>query len=290
MDGLMRMLEGFKFGQQNPLAELQIPINSVFPTILAIIENKLSENMRDEIYKNKQLLVETKNYFSQPEKTLVSKKIDKQIAKNETNTYALVYYNPESKKAELVEETVSLNYEDTAQQILEEGLGQRSTYGLYSFIVAQIIKEQIDEPLLREIMARIKIEQPDPFGGGTAIQVNYAVFDKKTLEKYSSKIIALNDAQYKKAELEEKIAAHIELIDKIVENMQHTNSDMLELIMKLPPLSRERMLALFRKKKISKKQIVELLLKDNTFLKAVKEKTKLMDIIDILQVVQNLKK
>lgn len=291
MHELMKIMNLFDFKYQTPLTELQIPMNSVFPTILAIFENRLNENMREAICKNKQTSEETKEYISKPEKT--SKqfgKSDKQNTKSETNTYALIYYNPESKKAELIEGSVSLNYEDTTQQAIEEGLAQRSTYGMYSLIATQMIRENVDEQLMREIMARIKIEHPDPFGGGVARQVNYKGLNQKILEEYRDKIIAFEVSEKKKTELEEKIAVHIKLVDEIIIKMESQNSDVCELISKLPPLSKERMFTLFRKKKISKAQIITLLLKDNQFLKAVKEKINSMSVQDILHVVLNLKK
>lgn len=293
MGGLLKMMEGFDFSHQNPMAEIQVPMNSIFPTVLAMISESMAQNLQGNALKSKQLWDDTKAYVSKTEKsTNPTQKPDKQeVARSdkETSTYALVYYNPETKQSEVVEGSVSINYEDETEQAIEEGLGQRSTYGMYSLVASQLIREEINEQKMQEIMERIKFESPDPFGGGTAIKVNYEGLSPKLLEQYGDQIIALELAEKKKGELVDRMAAQIRLVDELVKNLGKQDSDARKLVAKLPPLSRERMLALFRKKRISKKIVKELLLKDEMFLAAAKEKMGAMRIQDILKVVMKIK-
>lgn len=289
----MLSMHALEFMQMAPLAELQIPMQAVFPTVLALNEDRIMERNLEAAGKSKQAWEDVKAPVrkSEKEQSRTNKPEKQEIAKSdrETNTYSLIYFNPESKKAEVVEETVTINYEDEAQQVIEEALGQRSAYGIYSHIASQLIIEQIDERRLQEILDKIKIESPSPFGGGAGVKVSFEGVSPKLLQEYGDRIVALEIAEKRKLNLEEKLAAQVQLIDELIKNLDEPHPDSRQLAGKLPPLSRERTLALFRKKRISKKEVRDLLLKDLQFLKAAKEKVGAMRVQDILKVVLKIK-
>lgn len=292
---LLKMLEKntLKFIQLNPLVDLAIAPNAVFPTVMAFIQNEMSKKIKDAGAKLRK--AEKKmEYVSKHEKhkDLFQKTHIEENAKTdrEFHTYYLVYFNPETKKADIIEGTVLLEYEDETQQVIEESLGQRSAYSIYSMIAMPLIREQVDEQLLQEIKDKIKIETPDPFGGGTPVHISSETVSKKIIEEYGDKIIALEVAEKRKQMLEEKMAAQIMVADSVVKKLESNNQNIRKLLEVLPPLSRARMLALFRKgKRISKKQIRELLIKDIKFLSAVKSKLSSMRAEDVLKTVLKIK-
>ncbi len=174
--------------------------------------------------------------------------------------------------------------------MIEESLGQRSTYGIYSFVASQIIRQEIDEVRLQEILNRIKIESPPPFGGGSAVKVVYDG-NPKMKQEYADIIAALEIAEKRRLTMEEKLAAHAQMVDEAVRNLQLRGSDAHTLVQALPPLTRERTLAIFRKnKRTPKKEVQQLLMKDLFFLKASKEKMAAMRVQDILKVMLKIKK
>ncbi len=295
MGRLFRMLERFDFMQQSPLTELELPTSAVFPTVLAMQSDTIAGKMADFGLKAKQAWEETKTYVSKSEKTHNTlRKPEKQEAaksEKETSTYILVYLNPETKKAEMVEGKVTINYEDETQQIIEEALGMRSAYGMYSLVATPMIREQIDERLMEEILEKIKYENPDPFGGGTAVKVNYEALSPKLIKEYGDKIIAFEVAEKRRQMLEERIEEQMVVVEAVVRKLDAPHLHTKEVLHQLSPLMMERMLALFReKKRLSKKEVRKLLLKDLQFLSAAKTKLGAMRVQDILKVVLKIKK
>ncbi|MFA5077417.1 MAG: hypothetical protein WC488_03240 [Candidatus Micrarchaeia archaeon] len=361
-----------EFRLLNPMVELSVPVQSFFPTMLAINAELMAEKTKEAGLKMHKLVENTKGFVGKSERQQSSfQKPDKQeIAKGETETktYCLVYFNPETRKSEIVEGEVSLQYEDETQQVIEEGLGQRSAYNIYSYIATPMIKEYVDEAVLREIMDKIKIESPDPFGGGSAvivahedikgqvaekkegeakaeaakaqtvhsaqleiksaaavrqaeivavqpaiappiqvknekmdgkkaeivavhpIKINYAALDKKTLEKYGEKIIALEVAEKRRIGVEEQLSTNIVVVDSVVRKLELPGADRQKLVEALPVLTRARVKGLIRKnKRTTKKQIRDFLLKDSQFLRAVKTKVGAMRVTDIFKAVLKLK-
>ena len=316
MEQILKMLTSnpMEFMQQSPLMDLQVPVQSVFPTVLALPPDMAKDSLaryRQNIEDQKpapakkedtkgalgpqvapmETAVETartakkSSDFQKPEGQEVVK------ADMETRTYSLVYYNPESKRAELVEESVSISYEDETEQAMEEALGQRSAYSAFSLIATPLIREQVDEQMLKEIMDRIRIEAPSPFGGGAAVKVEYTSLSPKLLEEYGEKIIALEVAEKRKANVEERIAAQIVVVDAVVKALEQPHANIHKVVEALPPLSRERIVALYSmKKRVQKKTVLELLLKDKQFLSALRVRISAMRVGDILEVVRKIKK
>lgn len=277
------MLNAFDFMQQEPLAELQISKSAIFPAVLAL--PKINEAL-DETKKYTQAWAEKKSAISETKKH--STQIQKpEKSEKETTTYSLVYYNPESKKTEVIDESITLNYGDEIQQTIEEGLGQRSALGMYSLVATPIIKQEIDELKLKEILDKIKIDSPSPFGGAAPIIITQDVLSPKIIEKYGEEIIALELAEEKKLSIEERLTAQIQVMDEAIKNFDLNSKDSAKFVnlAELPPLTKARMIALIKKKKISKREIKSLLLKDIYFLKAVKQKIGVMRIQDIFSVV-----
>lgn len=296
MSEVLKMLEAAEFAQQAPLLELQLPLKSVFPTVLALAEEGL-KRMSEEVRKYKdnieQISISGKA-LRKAEKSydITQKPAGQEIAKAEveTHTYLLVYFNPETKKAEVIEGKIILTYEDETQQAIEEALGRRSANAAFELVAAPMIREHIDERMLQEIIDRIKIESPSPFGGGAAVKVSYEGLSPKLLEQYGEQIIALEIAEKRKLTLEEKLAAQIKVVDEVVKQIENPSVQPRQALKALPPLSKARMLALFRKKRIQRRQLKELLLKDRMFLGALKKRLSAMRVGDILRAVLKMKK
>ncbi|MBU0586556.1 hypothetical protein KJ780_03520 [Candidatus Micrarchaeota archaeon] len=198
MDPILKMLENekFKFSQQNPLADLELKPAAVFPTVLAIRhEEEMSKILSGKKIANK--TSKTIGAVSKPQGQEIDKK------EMETTTYSLVYFNPELKKADVIEGSVSLAYEDETQQVIEESLGQRSAQGIYSHVASPIIREGVDEVMLQKIMERIKVESPDPFGGGAAVQIAGKKHELDTIEEFGDKLICFEIADQRKKTVED---------------------------------------------------------------------------------------
>lgn len=297
MGDVLKMMEKqvLEFMGLNPLVELQVAAKDVFPAVLALQETEMRETQEEAGTKLAKAYAETRQYVEKVEKhtSTLQKPAKQEVAKSEveTSTYHLVYFNPETKKAETVEGSVSINYEDETQQVIEEALGQRSAYAAYSFVAAPLVMEHVDEQLMQEIMKKIKIESPDPFAGGAPVQVHPEVLSKKLLEQYGDEIIALEVAEKRRASLEERIALQIMVVDSVVRKLEFGGQNTRKLVEALPPLTKARTLALFRKnKRISRKQVRELLEKDLQFLGAMKTKVGAMGAGDILKAVLKIKK
>jgi hypothetical protein len=296
MGNLLKMLsaQGFDFMSQAPLEELQLPAASVFPAIIAITLTKADEKAKDSMAAFKNAMDDTGNKASRSEKTpsTMQRPANQEVAKEsmEKRSYSLVYFNPESKKAEVVEEEASIAYEDETEQVIEEALAQRSAQGAYERVANPLIRECVDERLLQEIMDKIKLESPSPFGGGAAVMVNYEGLSPKLAEQYGDKLIAIELAEKRKLGIEERLAANIQIVDETIKHIDVPHADVRKELIALPPLSRARALALFRKKRIQKKVLRDLLCKDREFLKALKSRFSALRVQDILKVALRIEK
>ncbi|VVB98309.1 Uncharacterised protein [uncultured archaeon] len=290
----MRGTQGFNFMGQAPMAELQIPPASVFPAIIAIQMEKIDEKVRDSMALYKKAVEETGKGVSRSEKSSahMQKPEHQEVAKSdmETRSYSLIYFNPESRTAEVVDEDVSISYEDETEQVIEEALAQRSAQDAYERVANPLIREHVDEQLLKEIMDKIKIESPSPFGGGAAVTVSYEALGPKLLEQYGEKIIALELAEKRKLSIEERLAAQISVVDEAIKHLDSQHADVRKVVAELPPLSSARAIALFRKKRIQKKVVRDLLVKDLEFLKAFKGRFSALRVQDVLKIALRMKK
>lgn len=285
MRPLLKMLKKneFEFSNQTPLIDLQLSMSTAFPTILAMQRYNMDRAMYTQMYESEQAWKTTKAYFSSSER---KSKGDNRA----TKTYALVYFNPETKKAEVIEKTISLHYENTAQRVLEEAVAQRSAYEIYSHVATPIIRQHVDQALLEEILNKIKIESPDPFGGEVGVGITSKNISPALMSEYGEKIIAFQIAEKKRKKIEEEVLKQILVVDETIKNLEHPHHKIKNLISLLPPLTRERVLALYKKKKCTtRKEIHDFLLKDLIFLKAVKQKICALRVQDIVKIILKIK-
>ncbi len=70
MGGLLKMVQNLEFMQQDPLAELQIPMQMIFPTVLAI--GRMDEKLKDQAQKYRDTWEDTKAKPGRSEKSMYS--------------------------------------------------------------------------------------------------------------------------------------------------------------------------------------------------------------------------
>ena len=286
MEALLKQMseERFKFSKENPLADLKLEMNAIFPAVLALkpeIGGKAAESASG--WSNREHAVSKKDV----ESSSLQKPSGQEVSKKdiETTSYSLVYFNPETNKAEVVKGSVSLAYEDETQQAIEESLGQRSAHGIFLNIGGPLIKEKVNEDVLNEILRSIKLDSPDPFGGGTGVQIKTEKIAAGIVEKHGDQIIALEVAESRREAVEKKLDEHIIIVEDAIANLRKKGSKMPEILETLPPLTHERMIALCEKRKnMPKKEIVDLLERDTQFLKAMRNRVENLSISDILAV------
>jgi hypothetical protein len=152
----------------NPLGEVQLRTADMFPTVVAfimdyVVSPKGASHSKDSTPSQKIEVQQSKASSTSKQETAK--------ADTERTSYALVYYNPELKKAEVVEGSVSITYEDETEQAIEESLAQRSAYDLYNHVVAPMMVEKINLEMIHEIESKTKIEPAPPFSGGSAVKI-----------------------------------------------------------------------------------------------------------------------
>ncbi|MEK6982151.1 MAG: hypothetical protein AABX38_04430 [Candidatus Micrarchaeota archaeon] len=205
----------------------------------------------------------------------------------ETRTYILSYFNPELDKAEELEETTELEIKDPIQASIEEAVGEKSTFKIYSFIASPIIRKEINPEIVKEILENRDYDTPPKFGGAQIVRI---------LNSSNSKIKIIPAEAYKatiemvkrKELIEKRVVQQIVVLEKVQEDIK-ISPNLQKILDKLPPLTRARMLIALRKKKLDQIQILKLLEKDSKFLKEVKKKLETMTTSDLLAIVRAIK-
>lgn len=281
-------MRGQKFVGLQPLMESQLLIAPMqyYPAVLAQdIATKITEK-QDEIQ------MERKQSISRYE-TLKEQKY--QIEK-ETRSYSLIYYNPESKKSEVLEGSTTIEIDNYTSLVVEESLSQRSTYSIFSFIATPFLLQYVDERLLNEILSKIDVEPASKFGGGVAIKT---IEDKLPVE---SLVRAMNASDEEKMKMRDCIVAAVEkkkIIEREVDSKVVVFEEVVNAIRKgdaaskaiarLPTLSKVRFEALLRKKRLTKKIILSMLEKDKDFLKAVSNRLASLTLKELLELAKTVK-
>ncbi|MDD5023157.1 MAG: hypothetical protein PHU63_03240, partial [Candidatus ainarchaeum sp.] len=153
----------------------------------------------------------------------VGTKVDGSIGEIEQEmdrrSFDISYENPITKKTEVLHaktETIKRKMKNPVDQTLETG----STYPVYKFITTPIFIEKIDPYILEEVMKKIEIDSPKPFGGGTMIPVVRVIETTKLVEdekKANAAREALIEIDYRKEIMEGKINHQIEVLEYAVE-------------------------------------------------------------------------
>ena len=203
---------------------------------------------------------------------------------NETihKEYTLTYYNPSMKKAEVFVGSVDLQTKDIAQQVIEESTGMASTYKLYSYVVSPLMVEKVDQRILEEILSEREYGTPPNFGGAAAVVVSSGKGEKEKREIVIARE-SLIETLNRKESLENRIVIEIVAVDSAIKSLNKGKS-VKDALKKLGPVSRMRYFTVYEKKKISKKLITELLMKDVKFLKSVKKELSNLSLDGLLSI------
>ena len=186
-----------------------------------------------------------------------------------------------------MEETTELEIKDPIQASIEEAVGEKSTFKIYSFIASPIIRKEINPEIVKEILENRDYDTPPKFGGAQIVRI---------LNSSNSKIKIIPAEAYKatiemvkrKELIEKRVVQQIVVLEKVQEDIK-ISPNLQKILDKLPPLTRARMLIALRKKKLDQIQILKLLEKDSKFLKEVKKKLETMTTSDLLAIVRAIK-
>lgn len=292
----------FDFSQISPLLEQRMVMNQmVMPMLLLSSIQRQAELGMQQVSQSMAEIAEKEvreDRLSRSEiKTSDSKtKLDSV----ETKSFALLYYNPELREVEVVEESINLSnsaYSGPEQQAVEEAAGQKSMLGPYSMIAQPTLRTKIDPYILESVLSQIEVENPKPFGGGAAVHVPNPTFTaverKLQAEGITEEIVALGairEVQSRKESLVREMGREIIVFEQTVKALQDTDRKAEKILEKLPPLSRVRYLALMRnKKELERTTIVDMLIADIEFLEAAKKKLKGMSLRRLSDVIRKFK-
>lgn len=214
-------------------------------------------------------------------------------AKKTRGTYVLTYYNPETQKAELLEAKRDVRITDFVTRMIEESVGIRSVYPLYSFIGTPIVKQEVVLWRLEQILAEREYGTPPPSGSSAPVMPVRVRAQKKSeiaaIRKHEEEIMeAVAEAIIRKEKSELKIGEEVMILDGAVESLRK-GGPIENALRKLPPLSRARYLVALRKGKLSRQTIIAMLAQDSSFLKKVKKKLETFTLEDLLNMVRMLR-
>ena len=207
-------------------------------------------------------------------------------------TYVLTYYNPETNKVELLESRTDIRIKDHVSRMIEESVGVRSVYPLYSFIGTPIMKQEIVLWKLEQILAEREYGTPPPTGSGAPVMPIKMREQKKremvAIKKHEEGIKgAIAEAIVRKEKSEAEIGEEIIVFEEAVAALR--KGEKIEKVLeRLPPLSRARYIIALRKLRLSREKIIRLLVRDSSFLKKVKKKLEMFTLGDLLNMVRIL--
>ncbi|MFH1684999.1 MAG: hypothetical protein ABH983_01710 [Candidatus Micrarchaeota archaeon] len=232
--------------------------------------------------------------MAQAETASVSSDLHKNAENQSIRTYSLTYYNPETQETEVIQEHADIHVKDYAKAMIEESVGSASAIPLYQYIGSPIVREEIVPWKLEKILSEREYGTPPSAGGGAAV-VPMRVIIQKTAERKIAKArdeeikAAVAEAILRKESSELKIVEEILLLEDAIEALRN-GEDIDKILEKLPALSRARYLIALKKKHFTRRQIINMLLRDALFLKKIKKKLELFTLDDLLDMVKILRK
>ena len=292
-----RMAQFFKFGEVSPLMEQMLLAQTLSAPIL-FLQKKYAE---EELYRMDQAMREEAEEGAREERTeAVSEGPEVKGGEHKETAathFTLLYYNPELKKTEVIQEDVSLKYSDYSgpeQQAVEESVSQKSTYPVYSLVTSPLMRTKVNPYILEAVLSRIEVVSPSPFGGGAPVplasQEAKAAMQEIADDGSAAEIVAveaIRELADRKAAVEKELDREIIALEEAVQALQETDKPEKKIMEKLPPLSRARFQALMRsRKKVERTLLADLLLLDAEFLVTFRKnlaKTGLRKLADILK-------
>jgi hypothetical protein len=218
---------------------------------------------------------------------------EKGSSKETTTTYTISYYNPELKKAEVIEAKSEIMVSDYPAQAIEDSLGQRSLLPIYLYMGTPLMKSEVLPWKLEEILGEREYGTPPKSGPGASV-VPVLVIEKTATDLAREKVIsnAIGETILRKEKTEKELASAIIVLEQAVAELRK-GSQMGTAIQRLPPLSRARYLAVLRKKMLERQSLINMLLRDSSFLKGVAKKLgafSLDDMVNMAKMLRGLKK
>lgn len=212
----------------------------------------------------------------------------------QTRSYSITYYNPESQKTEVISEEANINVKDISKAMIDESIGTGSTMNLYRYIGMPIIRTEIVPWKLEQILAEREYGTPPNAGSGAGVVpvriIKQSQAEREIAIAHEEEIkAAVAEAIIRKERSELEVVEEILLLEEVVEALQ-AGEDIDKVLERLPPLSRARYILAHKKKHLSRKKIIDLLLRDATFLKKLKKKLELFTLEDLLNMVKILRR
>ena len=267
LDELRPMLESREVDHEDIL--------SFFASHPLLVE-KSEHGMKDEA----EVLAEAKRPETEEIKTEKEGKVG-------SRTYSLTYYNPETHKAEIIEEKTDIRMNDPSTRVIEESVGMNSSFPVYAFIATPLIRREVVPWMLEQILNEREYGTPPEFGG--AAVVKEAKAEKKSevaaLKQEEAAREALLEALERKEDAEKKLSGEIVVFEEVVQAVR-AGEDPKRQFKKLPPLSRARYVVATRKKKLPREAIINLLMQDLSFLKTLQKKLEMLSDEDLLAIVK----
>jgi len=214
-----------------------------------------------------------------------------------TKTYVITYYNPETHKAEVLETKSHIVIKDDAKRIVEEALGMQSFYPIYAFIGSPLVKQEVLPWKLEQILSEREYATPPPASGGASV-VPVRLITQTQVEIVAARRqaeivkVSIAEAMRRKEKAELLTDEEIVLLGEAVEALRK-GGDAEKALDRLPPLSRVRYLAVLRMKRIGTQALLQMIIRDTTFLKTVKKKLQVLgfeDLVGIVRLLRNLRK
>ncbi len=203
-----------------------------------------------------------------------------------TSTYAITYYNPVLQQTEVLEAKTEIKTKDIATKMIEESVAAQSALPIYQFIAQPLIRKEVIPWKLEEILAEREYGTPRPPPAGAAgppvsvieIKEGEKAAEKRREEEAKSAIV---EVVVRKEKSELKIGEELLLLEEAVEALR-AGDEIDKVLERLPPLSRARFILAMRKKNLGRNALIQLLLRDMSFLKTIKKKLELFTLDDLL--------
>lgn len=291
----------FDFSQMSPLLEQRMLLEQMMLPMLLMQIRMHSERSYQQM---SQAMAEESereirgDMLSRSETKTSDKKT--RFESGETTEFSLMYYNPELRKVEVVEEKISMRsdtYSSPEQQTVEEAVAQKSMFGPYSMIASPIMLEKINPYILESVLSKIEVGSPGPFGGSAAVHIPNQAFaqlehkmQKEGAEEEIVALSAIREIHGNKDLFIKAVGKEILVLEEAIKALQETEKKEDKILERLPALSRIRYLALLKKKaSLERTLVADLFISDVEFLEAMRKRLKKMSMRDFVEIAKKFK-
>jgi hypothetical protein len=291
---VFKFLYSFSGADMMPIIEMQR--FAADQVALSAFDNRMlmSETLLRKQLKGRQESIMAQSHSQDVLTRAQNREESKGSEESQTRTYSIVYYNPESEKTEVITEQAEIKVKDYAKAMIDESMGTGTTMPLYKYIGAPIISREIVPWKLQKILDEREYGTPPTTGSGASV-VPVRVIQQSDKEKEVALAreeeikAAIGEAIIRKERSELQVIDEIILLEEVVALLRE-GEDIDIILARLPPLSRARYILAMKKKHLSKKKIINMLLRDATFLKKLKKKLELFTLDDLLNMVKILRR